>query len=145
MLNEIGNSNFDTRYIHLPHISKDDFLLCYKENLVLVKKLGNDYEIPRKCDFTEIPGSLIYLFSINSHHCFGGVINETNNEKLEFQDIFILRNLKNKEFAWMGSLGYQLVNWYEHNRFCGRCGASTEHKAEERALVCPECQAGHFP
>jgi NAD+ diphosphatase len=56
-----------------------------------------------------------------------------------------LRNLKSKEFAWIGSLGHQIMTWHYNNRYCGRCGSKTELMKEERATFCPECSLVTFP
>lgn len=145
MLNEINPSIFDNTYFHHHEIGDDDFLLCYMNDKVLLRKSGDDYEIPRKRDFAESIESPVYLFSINSNHCFGLVESHVNHASFEYHDIFILRNLKNKEFAWIGSVGHQLVNWYNTNKYCGRCGSLTELKKDERAIVCPDCNLVIYP
>ncbi len=33
-------------------------------------------------------------------------------------------------------MGLQLKNWYQQNRFCGKCGSPMVHKADERAMQC---------
>jgi NAD+ diphosphatase len=145
MLNEISPSLFDNKYFNYSEIGDEDFLLCYRDNEVLLKKSGDDYEIPRKKDFNESIDSPVYLFSINSNHCFGIAEPQINHATFEFQDIFILRNLKNKELAWMGSVGHQLMTWHTNNKYCGRCGSKTELKKEERATVCPKCNLVIYP
>lgn len=145
MLNELDPGIFDNNYFHEHEIGDEDFLLCYNENQVLLKKTDDDFEIPRKKDFIETIESPVYLFSINSNRCFGIVDSNINHASFEFQDIFILRYLKNKAFAWIGSVGYQLMIWYKNNRYCGRCGSKTELKKEERAIVCPECNLIIYP
>jgi NAD+ diphosphatase len=145
MLNEISPSIFNNKYVHSHEIVDGDFLLCYKDNQVLLKKSGDDFEIPRKRDFNNPIESPVYLFSINSDHCFGLVESRENHDSLEFQDIFILRNLKNKELAWIGSVGHQLMNWYNNTKYCGRCGSKTESKKEERAIVCTGCNQVFYP
>jgi NAD+ diphosphatase len=145
MLNEISPGILDNRYYHYHEISDDDFLLCYRDNQMLLKKSGDEYEIPVKRDFIESIEPTVYLFSINSRHCFGVAESQENNSALEYHDIFILRNLKSKEFAWIGAVGYQLMTWYHNNRFCGRCGSGTELRKDERAIVCPGCGLVMYP
>ncbi len=145
MLNEIGPSIFDKQYVHNLEVGDNDFLLCYRDNEVLLKKSGDEYEIPKRSDFAESIEQPIYLFSINAHHCFGLVTPPANYASLEYQDVFTLRNLKNKELAWMGSLGHQLMTWHRNHRYCGRCGSKTELRKEERATVCPQCNLVTFP
>jgi NAD+ diphosphatase len=145
LLNEISPGIFDNRYFYDHEIADEDFLLCYRDNQVLLKKSGDDYEIPVIRDFIENIESPVYLFSINSIPCFGLVEVPGYQTSCEFHDIFDLRNLKNKTFAWIGSVGYQLMTWYNNNRYCGRCGSKTELKKEERAIICPVCNLHVFP
>ena len=53
MLHEISPGIFDNKYFNYQEVVDDDFLLCYRDNEVLLKKSGDEYEIPRKRDFTE--------------------------------------------------------------------------------------------
>jgi NTP pyrophosphohydrolases containing a Zn-finger, probably nucleic-acid-binding len=145
MLNEIGPSIFSNKYVQNQVIADNDFLLCYHNNEVLLKKSGDEYEIPRRSDFAGSIQPPIYLFSINSHHCFGLATPQANHASLEYQDVFTLRNHKNKELAWMGSVGHQLMTWHSNHQYCGRCGSKTELKKEERATVCPQCNLVTFP
>ncbi len=145
MLNEISPHIFDSTYYHGHEMGDEDFLLCYSENQVLLKQSGDDFEIPRKRDFNENIEKPVYLFSINSIRCFGLVELPFNQGSFEFHDIFILRNLKNKELAWIGSVGHQLMTWHNCNRYCGRCGSKTELKKDERAAICPNCNLMIFP
>lgn len=39
----------------------------------------------------------------------------------------------------------QLLDWWKNNRFCGRCGAKTEKRADEFGMSCPSCGLISFP
>lgn len=39
----------------------------------------------------------------------------------------------------------QLLDWDRNHRYCGRCGAPTEAKWDERARVCPACRLSAYP
>jgi len=145
MINELSPGVFNNNYILDSEPCEEDFLLCYRENQVLLKKSGDDYEIPRRKDFNGKMESPVYLFSLNATPCFGIIDFHVDHIPFEFYDIFVLRSLKNKEFAWIGSVGYQLMTWYRNHRYCGRCGCRTELKKEERATVCPQCNLVTFP
>ena len=145
MLNEIGPSFLNNKYLPDQEIGDEDYLLCYKDNQLLLNRLGDNYEIPRKRDFIDSIESSVYLFSINSNRCFGIINSQVRHASFEFYDVFLLRNLKNKELAWIGSVGHQLMNWYQTNRYCGRCGSKTELKNDERAIICPNCNLINFP
>src|SRR4029453_9680424 len=57
--------------------------------------------------------------------------------------------------AWLGrvehSLFYlagraqQIADWHRDHRYCGRCGAETQSRIEDRAKACPECGLLCYP
>lgn len=145
MLNEIGPGVINFSYERDVEPEDNDFLLCYRDNRILLKKSGEEWEIPRIKDFTEPVESPVYLFSLNSDRCFGTADSRADQASLEFLDIFVLRSLQNKELAWTGAIGLQLITWHTNSRYCGRCGTRTEMKKEERAAVCPQCGLVTFP
>jgi NAD+ diphosphatase len=145
MLNEISPGIFDSKYQYNCEPNAGDLLLCYRDNQILLRTSNEDYAIPCRENFEQISGTPIYLFSINTKACFGLMNPEFSPVGFEYQDLFSLRTLKNKELAWIGSVGHQLMSWYHNNRFCGRCGTRTELKPDERAILCPACQLINFP
>ena len=52
--------------------------------------------------------------------------------------------LEDAHFALAGR-AVQLLDWDRNHRYCGRCGAPTEAKTEERARVCPACRLTAYP
>ena len=52
--------------------------------------------------------------------------------------------LEDAQFALAGR-ALQLVDWDRSHQFCGRCGARTEAKREERVRVCPACKLSAYP
>ena len=52
--------------------------------------------------------------------------------------------LDDAHFALAGR-ALQLVDWDRTHQFCGRCGAATEAKSEERVRVCPACKLSAYP
>ncbi len=52
--------------------------------------------------------------------------------------------LDDAHFALAGR-AMQLVDWDRTHQFCGRCGARTEAKREERVRVCPACKLSAYP
>ena len=52
--------------------------------------------------------------------------------------------LEDAHFALAGR-AIQLLDWDRHHRFCGRCGAPTEAKPDERARICPACKLTAYP
>lgn len=145
MINELNPGIFNSKYIYELDPNDNDLLLCYRDNQVLLKKSVDDYEFPRRKDFKKCAEPPVYLFSINSDHCFGLVNPQLDDATFEYQDVFVLRNIRSKELAWIGSVGHQLMSWLNNNKYCGRCGARTELKKDERATVCASCGLINFP
>jgi NAD+ diphosphatase len=52
--------------------------------------------------------------------------------------------LDDDHFALAGR-ALQLLEWDRTHQFCGRCGAHTEPKREERVRVCPACKLSAYP
>jgi NAD+ diphosphatase len=52
--------------------------------------------------------------------------------------------LDDDHFALAGR-AFQLLQWDRDHQFCGRCGARTEPKKEERVRVCPACKLSAYP
>lgn len=52
--------------------------------------------------------------------------------------------LEDAHFALAGR-ALQLLQWDRDHQHCGRCGARTEPRAEERVRVCPACKLSAYP
>jgi NAD+ diphosphatase len=52
--------------------------------------------------------------------------------------------LEDSHFALAGR-ALQLVDWDRSHQFCGRCGARTEARRDERVRVCPACKLSAYP
>lgn len=148
MIQDIFPHRFNNSY--LAHtIAKDtDFVLYYQGNSLLLKTSGEELLLPQKTDFQDISGSteMTFLFSLNDTPCFLMLSEpELKNPCLTYKEISFFRTARQREIAWIGLVGLHLANWYGQNRFCGRCGAKTQQKADERAVICPACHSVFFP
>jgi len=47
--------------------------------------------------------------------------------------------------SFAGITGHQLKNWYESNKYCGRCGSELVPSEKERMLHCPVCGNSIYP
>ena len=63
---------------------------------------------------------------------------------LTYQPIRAFHSMPFSQGAMVTS-AWHLWSWYRSNRFCGECGAPTEHFPEERALRCTRCGNLIFP
>jgi NAD+ diphosphatase len=148
MIHEITPHRFDNQYRAGQKIEENDIVLQFNGNALLFKSCGDEIELPRKKDLPEISETteLTFAFTLDEMSCFlvrnSQVVDRTG---LIYKEMNFFRTLRQKEIAWAGLVGYDLMNWYSKNDYCGKCGAKTRHKADERAIECPSCNTLVFP
>jgi NAD+ diphosphatase len=148
MIQDILPHRINYQYLAKTIIEEKDFVLHYNENSLLLKTIGEAFEIPQKKDFSEISDKTesVFLFTLNDVPCFL-IWDDLMADKSCFiyKEVNFFRTVRQPEIAWICILGFQLMNWYSLNKFCGKCGRRTQNKADERALICPDCNTVIFP
>ncbi len=148
MIQDIHPHHFSNLYLANRAPEEADYIFHYQGNAILLKTLGDELSLPQKKDFPEISAEseFVFLFSLNEVSCFL-VWNElkADNPQLTYTDISFFRTTTQHEIGWVSLVGLHLRNWYQQNRFCGKCGAKTQHKSDERAVVCPACNTVGYP
>jgi NAD+ diphosphatase len=148
MINEIAPHRFNNHYHTNERPGNNSIVLYYRDNTMLWKIKGDEFELPRKSDFINDfhEEESIFLFTLDETTCFlhtGSL--EVEMPGFEYKDISFFRTQVRQELAWTSIAGYHLKNWYEVNRFCGKCGSPNTHKPDERALVCRACNNLVYP
>jgi NAD+ diphosphatase len=146
MIQDIHPHQFSNKFINNPEIKENDCIFHFKENNLLLKNTNGGFELPQQKDFKGIRIDGTFLFTLNDVNCF--LIRdcpEIDNEAFTYQEISFFRTIPQKEIAWASIVAFQLKNWYEQNRFCGKCGNATIVKADERAITCPACNTTVYP
>jgi NAD+ diphosphatase len=147
MIHEIFPHHFNNRFVVTNSVDEDAVILHYHERSVLLKTNVEDPELPRKRDLKDIQeADLTFLFTFNDVPCFL-LTKEPGELKsgLSYWELNFFRTVRKKEIAWVSIAGFHLFNWYTNNRFCGKCGAETHQKSDERALVCSKCASTVYP
>jgi NAD+ diphosphatase len=148
MIQEIFPHRFSNLYLADKKIGETDYILYYKGNSLLLKTSGDEFEIPQKKDFSEISdkSEFTFLFILDDVPCFLLWDDlQTDNPCFIYSEISFFRTARQQEIAWIAIAGFHLMNWYLQNKFCGKCGTGTQHKHDERALICPDCNTIVFP
>jgi len=148
MIQDIFPHRFNNHYLADQTIAENDYILHYQGNSLLLKTNGDELIIPRKKDFSQITDQTghIFLFTLDDVSCF--LIEEdlkVEESHLSYKEISFFRTTRQSEVAWISLVGFHLRSWYVQNKFCGKCGARTQHKADERAVICPDCNTIVFP
>lgn len=148
MIQDIHPHRFSNLYLANQAINETDYIFHYQGNTILLKIKGNELVLPQKKDFPEISEKtdFVFLFSLDEVPCFL-VWNElkVDETQMAYTDISFFRSTTQREIGWVSLVGLHLRNWYLQNRFCGTCGTRTWHKPDERAVVCPACNAVVYP
>jgi len=148
MIQDIFPHRFNNSYLPDREFTDNDYVFHYEGNTILLIANGNDLSIPRRRDFVEKPGEQdnIFLFTLDDIACF--LIWESpmkDESRFVYRDISFFRTERKTQLAWVSIAGYHLMSWYMQNRFCGRCGSATQHKHDERAIVCRQCNSIVYP
>lgn len=64
---------------------------------------------------------------------------------LTFESLRTLFSVLDDTSFSLAGRALQLLEWDRNHRYCGRCGAPTEPKGDERARVCPACRLSAYP
>lgn len=144
MIHEIGPHKLHNEFRIQEPESHDYFIRTFN-NRVLLKKVGNEYQIPHICDFPNIPCH--YLLSVDGSSYF--LDNQIESEEVpagyEFVPNRAFRTLKDKLERLGGATAFHLAHWESLNKFCGHCGHAMDRSAKERAMVCPHCKNTVYP
>lgn len=133
---------------------KDSLVLFFHGRKVLVKEEKQieylTFEEAEQIEVTKEP--MKYLFAIDNQSYYLGegkeiekALEQGKLQGYHWREIHSFRNALPKEQAFAGVTGWQLYNWYESRKFCGRCGTRMEHAEKERMMHCPECGQMEFP
>ncbi|RPH32682.1 MAG: NAD(+) diphosphatase [Bacteroidales bacterium] len=148
MIHEIFPHRFNNLYLANKNIGENDFILHYNGDSLLLKTSGDEFDIPQRRDFLEISDKSdnTFLFTLNDVPCFLIWDNlMADNPHFAYKEISFFRTTRQQEIAWVSIVGFHLMNWYSQNKFCGKCGTKTQHKPDERAIVCPNCKTTVYP
>ncbi len=149
MIQDIRPSVFSNAYA--PAAPQGDDILFYFEGIQSERRLAvhmddNGLECPHAIDAAESGAELRYLFSIDkTHYHLALSLPGGCPQGFAMERTTVLRRCKPKTLCFAGMTACHLYEWYAANRFCGRCGAKTEHSRTERALCCPECGHVSYP
>ncbi len=93
------------------------------------------------------PERTLYLGVLGGVHCWAAEVDAAAPAPpgMNWEGLRTLFGvLEDAHFALAGR-AVQLIDWDRSHRFCGRCGAPTEPKAEERVRACPACRLTVYP
>ena len=115
------------------HAQPEDFVICVQDGRLLVEEAADGLHFPRR---RSLPTSLEerFLFSLDDADFYLTFAPVAAGERRRFCTLRELRRRMSEAHAFMyvAYTAYHLAAWYADNRFCGRCGARTEHERHRR-------------
>ena len=149
MIQDIGEHTFDNQYHPCPP-DRESYALYYEDHAALVRKYPDRIEFPKFRDIERLNEDIyedaVYLFSIDGERYY--LVEEINRERqshFTMENTEIFRYAEPQYLAFAGITGYQLHNWYQSRRFCGKCGRRMKKDSKERRLYCESCHNMEFP
>jgi NAD+ diphosphatase len=142
---------FSPGIIQPDQVGDDDLWFVFRANALLVIADGADTRIPSRAALGQlgmvVPPQHHYLGMLGEQHCFTVELPAETpaTDSAEWANLRALfGRIDEMAFAVAGR-AIQILQWDSTHRFCGRCGAATEHHANERSRVCPACGLVHYP
>lgn len=142
MIHEIYPHKYDNSYKDISPLV-GDILLCFKENLILMKRSYNFITLPL---FEKIIPAR-HVFNIDDKRYFVVDIEDlySLDESYEWVSINTLRSLENPLDAYAGICGKHYNYFISHAKYCGCCGEKMVPSKIEFANVCPRCSNTKYP
>jgi NAD+ diphosphatase len=148
LFQDIAPYEFRNEYDVKPPKSTD-YMIFAKNNMILMKIYEGGMTLPRFEEAAQLfPGAVTaptYLFCVDETSFFLSLHEVREDAHFKYQNAFVFRDLEPGWLGYAGATAAHLALWYDTHRFCGRCATPTEHKSDERAVVCPNCGNIEYP
>ena len=127
-----------------------DFILVFDKNTVLVRFQDGKLRYPTLKEMRGFVCGYYYLFSIDNFRYFLAFPGNERRTVITidgygYENVTVFRTALSRHTAFAGITAHHLFNWYQDNRFCGRCGRELSHDRKERMLFCSECHNMVYP
>ena len=153
MLQDLDFGHLDNQY-HEKFPENHDRVFCMRGGDILIgRDEDNILHIPTWQQVKEVCGDwnrwggleFQFVFSMQDEDYYLWMGESGELEGFAYEPAATLRQLVSKNICFAAMTAWHLFTWYRNNRFCGRCGAKTEHDHKERMLRCPDCGNMIFP
>lgn len=145
MIQDIAPKKYDNTF-HIKHPCGDDTVFVFDRNAVLCRKNGEMVCYTTLAQLDADPGDCTFLFSIDDADYFLlRAVEYHAPAGFRFENITLFRTALPGHLAFAGFVAWQLYNWYNDNKFCGRCGKPLAPSDKERMLYCTSCGNSVYP
>lgn len=138
--------------------AEGDTVVCFRKNQVLIcRNKAGELRLPTHKEvlawaegnhwesWNENKTQYVFRMQDVNYFIWWGEAGESTDDAFAYESVPMLRQMTSKNICYAAMTAWHLFDWYRSNRFCGRCGAKTNHDAKERMMRCPECNNMIFP
>jgi NAD+ diphosphatase len=125
------------------------FWFAFHDGRMLVTAAGDDLALPRCAALAELglePARVQYLGMLHGEPAYAAEIAAAHTpEGMVWHGLRTLFGRFDEVLVGVASRASQIIEWDRTHQFCGRCGAPTAVRSDERARACPSCRLTVYP
>ena len=130
--------------------AQDAWWFAFRGYRLLVRLEENRATLPLLTDFSELGLPVVrrqYLGRLDGRLCYSVELDDETQPPPDwrFHGLRRLYGRLPEALFLLAGAAVQIVDWDRTHQFCGRCGANTANKANERAKECPQCGLLSYP
>ena len=155
MIQDLTYGTFDNQYKDI-NAEAGDLVICIRGQEILLhsseKGLSKLPEVSRVKEWNpdwqiwaEEPFRYVFTMQERRFFLWFGEADVPEDENYVFVGARKAMMPEDKDLAFALMTALHLHNWYNDNRFCGRCGSKTTHDSKERMMRCSHCGNMIFP
>jgi NAD+ diphosphatase len=141
---------FKPRFKPPQRAAKTALWFVFREQKLLIKSKDENYSVIESPDLDSLDLALKekqYIGSLDGQSCYAAELpdSEQITGSISFMGIRDIFARLEEDVLQAAGLANQLVQWNRNHQYCGKCGNSTENKADERAKICHQCGSIYYP
>ncbi|MDP4093454.1 MAG: NAD(+) diphosphatase [Bacillota bacterium] len=137
-------------YIPPEQDTQKKWWLIFNSGKLLVREDKNNANIPFDESLSNLKvkyKSSQFLGTLEGSSCYAVEADGCSElqDGMEYRELRSLFEVLDDDIFFLAGKAAQLIYWDQTHRFCGKCGANTQFKHDERAKICPECGFVSYP
>ncbi len=148
MIQEISPHLYNVEFCEKQPLDSD-ILLIFRRQSILMDMSSSEPrhttvgEIRKICE--DFENDIIHLFTIDNTSVFCSFQSFDENDNLRYIAPMDLRDKVKNWGIFIAATASHFANWYDTNKFCGRCSSPMTLSHKERALCCEKCGLVVYP
>lgn len=145
MIQDIEPRVYDNVYRE-QEIDDSSYIIYFKNKMMMAGVTDEGLIFPTLKNWPGVKTGFTYLLNVSGQKFF---LADTDEDitipGFEMRGATYFRTTGPKYMSFAGITCYHLADWYDNNRYCGRCGRKLTKDTRERMLYCSECGNTVYP